>query len=399
MPKSTLRCFLLASAIAFALAACTETKGQDRPSGLSLPAGCRAVDAASTGAKQSWTLSCEDSEHILTADEARPLFDQALQEGGWEICGVAGGSTYFIKGGEVTVLAFAQNDRRDPHFGEVYLSQKSQSDECVVERTGRVIAFEPEGYVEVAANTDTGGGTPVYIFDDQTVGVYARTENVAAVRIRVTMGDQALSEVSGQPDPNGELHLFLPLPEPDVAYLIQGTATSSLHPTDEIPLEGFRVMHRRQETEGSASPEPGELTYRSNDLGFQIVLPATPDNPEALNCRPSSGVSKDEVNLGSNILIRVSESNGQSAAKAAASFLATIGARSDSNSPLVVDGIDGVREDYRLVPSGRFGTAVFVVKGTRLYLLLFEARDMTQCGGLATPALFDALVSGFKFLS
>lgn len=137
-------------------------------------------------------------------------------------------------------------------------------------------------------------------------------------------------------------------------------------------------------------------TYRNASLGFELDIPLALADGSAASCRPQVSTGGSEVMLGSNLSIQVRSTNIRTASEAASAFLANIGAAPESTTDVSVSGEGGVRIEYRLQPSGRFGIATFVVRGGRLYTLVFEARDMTQCGGLATPALYDALVVGFR---
>jgi hypothetical protein len=101
--------------------------------------------------------------------------------------------------------------------------------------------------------------------------------------------------------------------------------------------------------------------------------------------------------FGSNLGIQVTSTSLRTASEASSAFLTNIGAAAESTTDVTVSGVSGVRTQYRLQPSNRFGIATFVVRGGRLYTIVFEARDMTQCDGLATPVLYDAVVAGFRF--
>ncbi len=129
-----LRLVTLLLPLALLAAACGEANkvAATPPVGFDMPSACVVANsfAAADDGSHAWVLRCEDSEHIFMPDEAHPLIDQALFDGGWWLCGAAAGTSYYLKGNYVTTLAFAQNDRRSPDFGKVYLGQKSRTVEC-----------------------------------------------------------------------------------------------------------------------------------------------------------------------------------------------------------------------------------------------------------------------------
>ncbi len=101
------------------------------PRGFALPAGCRVASAASEPeGRRTWTVICEDAEHVLAPFESQPLLASALADAGWSLCGAAGGTAYFRDGDRITTLAMAVDDRRGPTFGEIYLGQKPRTVEC-----------------------------------------------------------------------------------------------------------------------------------------------------------------------------------------------------------------------------------------------------------------------------
>jgi hypothetical protein len=138
-------------------------------------------------------------------------------------------------------------------------------------------------------------------------------------------------------------------------------------------------------------------TYRNAGLGFELEVPLALGDGRAADCRPQLSQDGTEVMLGSNLSIRVTSTNVRTASEASNALLTSIGAAPEFTTDVTVSGVGGVRTEYRLQPSNRFGIVTFVVRGGRLYTLVFEARDMTQCGGLATPELYDAVVASFRF--
>ncbi len=103
-----------------------------RPVGLELQSPCMVESGPDGGPEgmQTWVVRCQDAGHLFAADEARGVLEKALADGGWRVCGAAAGTTYYRKGERVTTLAFAENDERNPDFGNVYLGQAPRIAQC-----------------------------------------------------------------------------------------------------------------------------------------------------------------------------------------------------------------------------------------------------------------------------
>jgi hypothetical protein len=143
---------------------------------------------------------------------------------------------------------------------------------------------------------------------------------------------------------------------------------------------------------------PGN-SFRSAALGFEFERPPSLDQPTASRCQPRETSDGLAVEIGTNIKITMEEAaSGRTPAAAATAFLSRAGARAEATSHPTVSETDAVRVDYRLEQGARFGIATFVVRYDRLYTLVFEARDLSQCGGIASAELYEAILEGFNIL-
>jgi len=102
------------------------------PVGLDLGSPCMTESGPDGGpdGTQTWVVRCEDAEHVFAANEARTILEEALDDGGWRVCGAAAGTTYYRKGEQITTIAFAESDPLNPDFGKVYLGQAPRSEQC-----------------------------------------------------------------------------------------------------------------------------------------------------------------------------------------------------------------------------------------------------------------------------
>jgi hypothetical protein len=79
------------------------------PEDFVIPTGCTITDAPDDRADDGtvvWIIRCADSRHVLSMDEDRELFFDALRAQGWKACGVGLGTAYSVKGDLVTGVGF-----------------------------------------------------------------------------------------------------------------------------------------------------------------------------------------------------------------------------------------------------------------------------------------------------
>lgn len=140
---------------------------------------------------------------------------------------------------------------------------------------------------------------------------------------------------------------------------------------------------------------PPGSTFRGDALGLEFGYPSRLDSPQFSACRPASQPGGSSVSLGPNVTIRVDSLTSPGLASYADAFLNRIGAQSQSTT----SSADRLRVEYRLMPAGRFGIATFVIRGSRAYTVVFEARNAGACGEVTPTEIYEQALSTLHFLN
>ena len=130
-------------------------------------------------------------------------------------------------------------------------------------------------------------------------------------------------------------------------------------------------------------------------MGIEFGFPRRLSMPPFASCRPA--VQPDGMNLtvGPNVSVQVERTTTTtSLATFGDAFLKRIGAQEER----VESGANRLRIEYRLQPGGRFGIATFAVAGSRVYVIVFEARNLTACGESSPTEIYDLLIRTLRFL-
>jgi hypothetical protein len=159
---------------------------------------------------------------------------------------------------------------------------------------------------------------------------------------------------------------------------------------------------------GGSPASPGQAssaeagTFRNAVLGFEFSYPRQLDQPEAIACKPALHSDGRGVSIGSNVYVVVDDAASGSLGALVDAFLQRIGAEAERRTPTLLGGVDAMELQYRLMPSGRFGSATFAVRAGHIYRAGFEARSIeptnAQCGGVASIEIAGVVLSTFRFV-
>jgi hypothetical protein len=117
--------------------------------------------------------------------------------------------------------------------------------------------------------------------------------------------------------------------------------------------------------------------------------------PAFAACRPTLQPDGMNLTVGPNVSVQVERGlTVTSLITYSDAFLQRIGAQPER----VESGSSGVRVEYRLQPSGRFGIATFAVAGNRVYAIVFEPRNLAACGESSPTEIYDLLLRTLRFL-
>jgi hypothetical protein len=141
-----------------------------------------------------------------------------------------------------------------------------------------------------------------------------------------------------------------------------------------------------------------ELSNFSNaNLGVTFAYPSALDQLANGTCRPQAMADGTAIEVGPNINIRREDTGSATLAQHTESFLTQNGASEQSRKSVMIDASDAIGLDYRLTASARAGAVTLIARGKSVYLIVFEARNITACDGMAGANLYASILSSVKF--